>query len=81
MCEHLEQIFEEDWGEAIQRQVGVGSGVVGFLEQVEEKLDACVHYGNVVRCAPLHQLAEWLDPGLQRVLFEDLADEQGKGSH
>lgn len=81
MCEDLEQIFEEDWSELIQRQVRVRSCVVGFLEKVEEELDTCMHYRDVIRCAPLHQLAEWLDPRLQRILFENFADEQCKGSH
>lgn len=81
MREHLEQIFEEDWGESIQRQIRVGPRVVGFFQEVEEKLDSCMHYGDIIRCAPLHQLAERLDPGLQGILFEYLADEQSECGH
>lgn len=81
MCEHLKQIFQEDWSDSIQGQVRVRPCVVGFLEKIEEELDTCMHYRNIIRCAPLHQLAEWLDPRLQRILFENLADEQCKGSH
>lgn len=79
--EHLEQILQQQRGQPVERQVRVGLRVWRFLEQMQEELDACVHDGHIVRAAPFHQLAQRLQPRLQRVRLKHLPDQQGQSGN
>lgn len=65
----------------MQRKIGVALRIRGFFEQVQEKLDARMHDGHIVRATPLHQLSQGLQPRLQRVCLQDLPDQQGQCGH
>jgi hypothetical protein len=65
----------------MQGQIGVALRIRGFLQQVQEKLDARMHDGYIVRPTPLHQFSQGLKPRLQRVRLQNLTDQQGQCGH
>lgn len=62
----------------MQWQIGVALRIWGFFEQMQEKFDAGMHDGYIIRPTPFHQFSQGLQPRFQRVYLQNLTDQQGQ---